>query len=131
VADYTLKRIGEMEAIFGGSFHRARAELGVTSFGMQVFDMPAHADRYPEHDHSHDGQEEVYLVLRGSAEVVLDGDERVRIDPETPLRVGPSTRRKIVTGDQPARILAIGGIPGRAYEVAGFTELGAPDPMAS
>jgi len=35
----TVKRIDEMEAIYGGAYKRARAELGVTSFGMQVIDF--------------------------------------------------------------------------------------------
>ena len=52
MADYTVKTIDEMEAVFGGAFKRARAELGVTSFGMQVLDMPPNVDgQYPEHDH--------------------------------------------------------------------------------
>jgi hypothetical protein len=33
MADYTIKRIDEMEAIYAGHFMRARAELGVESFG--------------------------------------------------------------------------------------------------
>jgi hypothetical protein len=41
--DYTAKRIGDMEAIYRGNFFRARAELGVESFGMQVIDMPPNA----------------------------------------------------------------------------------------
>src|SRR5438270_421984 len=41
MGDYTVKRLDEMEAIFGGSFRRAGAALGVESFAMQIFDMPA------------------------------------------------------------------------------------------
>src|SRR3954449_10630812 len=69
VADYTVKRIDEMEGAFGGAFKRARAELGVESFGMQVMDLPPNLEQFPEHDHAGDGQEEVYLLLRGSAEI--------------------------------------------------------------
>lgn len=130
MADYTVKRVDELEAIFGGAFKRARAELGVTSFGMQIIDMPPNADGHPEHDHSHDGQEEVYLVLRGSADVEIEG-ERVALDPDTILRVAPGTKRKILPGDQGVRILALGGKPGEAYEPSEFSKLGSPDPMAS
>jgi hypothetical protein len=38
VADFTVKRIDDMQAI--GPMKRARAELGVKSFGLQVFDFP-------------------------------------------------------------------------------------------
>jgi len=48
MGDYAVKRIDEMEAIFHGSFRRAGAELGVESFGLQVFDLPAGSEHYPE-----------------------------------------------------------------------------------
>lgn len=60
---FTVRPIGEMEAINDGTTKLAGAELGVESFGMQVFDFPAGFSGYPEHDHSSEGQEEVYVVL--------------------------------------------------------------------
>jgi mannose-6-phosphate isomerase-like protein (cupin superfamily) len=126
--DYTVRRFEEMERTLGGGMLRARAELGVTSFGIQVIELPAGETRYPEHDHSGNGQEEVYLALDGEAEIELDG-ERVRLDPETIVRVGPAPRRRIVTGEKPARIVALGATPNAVYEPIWFTELGAPDPL--
>jgi hypothetical protein len=41
MTNYTAKNVGEMEAGFGGGFVKARAELGVSSFGLQVIRMPA------------------------------------------------------------------------------------------
>jgi hypothetical protein len=38
--EVTVVRIDEMERAFGGVFVRARASLGVTSFGIQVIDLP-------------------------------------------------------------------------------------------
>jgi uncharacterized cupin superfamily protein len=130
VADYTAKKIDDMEAVFGGAFKRARAELGVSAFGMQVIDMPPNADQYPEHDHAETGQEEVFVILRGSAEIDIDG-EKVALDPETIVRVGPAAKRKITTGDEGVRVLALGGPPGQVYEAPEVSELGAPDPMTS
>jgi quercetin dioxygenase-like cupin family protein len=129
MADYTVKRIDELEAIYGGAFKRARAELGVTSFGMQIIDMPPNVTAYPEHDHSQDGQEEVYVVLRGSANIDIDGDS-VSLDPDTLIRVPSGTKRKVLPGEDGARLLIIGGVPGQVYEAPAVTELGAPDPMA-
>jgi mannose-6-phosphate isomerase-like protein (cupin superfamily) len=125
----TVRRVEEMESIFWGSFKRARAELGVTAFGMAVIEMPANADRYPEHDHSADGQEEVYVALSGEGEIEVDG-ERHPLDAETMVRVGPEAKRKVITGDSPMRLLVIGGIPGKPYEAADITKLGEPDPTA-
>ncbi len=51
MSGYAVKKIDEMEAIYGGAFKRARAELGVESFGMQIIDMPPNFENYPEHDH--------------------------------------------------------------------------------
>ena len=128
MADFTLKRIDDMEAVFAGAFKRARAELGVSAFGIQVIDMPPNIDRYPEHTHADDGQEEVYLALRGSGEIEIE-DERHRLDPETMVRVAPGTNRKVVTTDDSLRLLIVGGVPGKAYEPPAVSELGGPDPL--
>jgi mannose-6-phosphate isomerase-like protein (cupin superfamily) len=125
---YSVKRIDDMQAHARGSFKLARAELGVTSFGIQVIDMPPRIEAYPEHDHAHDGQEEVYLVIRGGGEIDIDG-ERHPLDPNTMVRVAPGAKRKLYPGDEGIRCVVVGGVPGRAYEVRNFTELGAPDPF--
>jgi mannose-6-phosphate isomerase-like protein (cupin superfamily) len=129
MADYTHKRIEDMYATYRGGMKHARAELGVTSFGMQVIDLPPNVDGYPEHDHAQTGQEEVYVVLSGEAELMVDG-ETITIDEGSMVRVGPGARRKLVTKNSPVRILALGATPGRPYEVVPSTEVGAPDPLA-
>jgi mannose-6-phosphate isomerase-like protein (cupin superfamily) len=129
VARYSVKKIDEMEGIYGGAFKRARAELGIESFGMQVIDMPPNADQYPEHDHSEDGQEEVYLALRGSADIEIEGETH-RLDPDTMVRIGPGVKRKIKPGDEGVRVLALGGCAGKPYEAPDITKLGSPDPVA-
>lgn len=124
MADYTAKRIDEMEAGFGGGFVRARAELGVTSFGMQVIQLPPDFTEYPEHDHADSGQEEAFLAIGGSGWMDIEG-ERVDLDGATFVRVGPETKRKIYSGSDGLRVLAIGGAPGEAYKAPPVTELGA------
>ncbi|MEK6326683.1 MAG: hypothetical protein AABM66_04040 [Actinomycetota bacterium] len=128
MADYAVKRIDDMEAIYAGAFKRARAELGIQSFGMQVIDLPAKADQYPEHDHSGDGQEEVYVALRGSGDVEIEGT-RYPLDPETMVRVSAGTTRKVWAGEEGLRVLAIGGCPDKVYEPPEVSKLGAPDPL--
>jgi mannose-6-phosphate isomerase-like protein (cupin superfamily) len=127
MAPYTRKRIDEMEAIYFGAYKRVRAELGVSAFGIQVIDMPPNAGQYPEHDHADDGQEEVYVAMRGSGEIEIDG-ERHPIDPETMVRVGPGVTRKVWPGEEGLRLLIIGGVPGAIYEAPEISKLGAPDP---
>ena len=122
MADYTAKRIGDMEAGFGGGFVKARAELGVTAFGFQVIQLPPDYTDYPEHDHAETGQEEVFLALTGSGWMDIEG-ERVELDSETLVRVGPATKRKVNSGPQGLRMLVIGGAPGEAYKIVPTTEL--------
>lgn len=129
MSDYTLKRIDEMETYYLGAMKRARAELGVTSFGLQVMDLPANLTFYPEHDHAESGQEEVYVIASGSGEIELDG-VRHPLDPDVMIRVGPNVRRKLWPGEDGMRVIGLGGVPGGGYQVPKITELGQPDPMA-
>lgn len=127
---WVAKRIDEMERAFGGALVRLRAELGVTAFGLQVADLPPDSGNLaPEHDHDHDGQEEVYLLLDGSGEVVLDGTP-VALARDTFVRIGPHVRRRLRGGPQGARVLMIGATPGRAYTPPPMTELGGPETLA-
>jgi mannose-6-phosphate isomerase-like protein (cupin superfamily) len=122
VADITAKRIGDMEAGFGGGFVKVRAELGASAFGMQVIQMPPGYEGYPEHDHAETGQEEVYVAIDGSGWMDVEG-ERVELDRETLVRVGPDTKRKVFAGPEGIRMLIVGGTPGAAYEISPSTEL--------
>lgn len=130
MSTYAVKRIDEMEAIYGGAYKRARAELGLESFGMQIIDMPPNFEGYPEHDHAQDGQEEAYVTLRGSGELDIGG-ERHPLDPDHVVSVGPGVMRKVLPGADGIRILVIGGKAGEAYTAPDITKLGEPDPMAS
>jgi mannose-6-phosphate isomerase-like protein (cupin superfamily) len=130
MADVTVRRTEEFEAIFGGGFLRVRAGLGVSSFGIAVMNLPADFSDYPDHDQAHDHQEEVYTLLAGTATLRVGGEggEEYTLEPGTWARVGPGERRKIITGVEPAQVLAIGGSPGRVYVAPEFTEDGAADP---
>jgi len=132
MADVTVKRIEDFEAIFGGGFRRVRAGLGVSSFGIAVMDLPPGFRDYPDHDQAHDHQEEVYTLLSGTATLRVGGEggEEHELAPGVWVRVGASERRKIITGSEPARVLAVGGSPGRVYEPPEFTvEGGTVPPM--
>ncbi len=134
--DYTVKRTEDMEKIFDGVVHRARASLGVTSLGMQVMHFPPGWEGYPNHDHVNDsadendlGQEEVYIALDGSATLVVDDDEHA-LEPGVLARVGPGQKRRILPGPNGFRMVAVGARPGKAYSAPAWTELGGPLPTA-
>jgi hypothetical protein len=130
MSDYAVKKIDEMEAIYLGAFKRARAELGVESFGMQIIDLPPSYEHYPEHDHAEDGQEEVFIALRGGGEIEIAG-ERFPLDGDHVARVASGTMRKVWPGGDGLRLLVLGGVPGSTYEAPEISKLGEPDPMAS
>ena len=130
MADVTVKSIDDMEPIYGGLARRARAELGVTGWGMQVFTLPPNWDGYPNHNHDSDAfdpnQEEVYIPLAGAATLVAGGSE-YDLEPGIMARVGPMQLRRIVPGPEGIRFVAIGGAPG-AFAAGAWTEVGADPP---
>ncbi len=129
MADLTVKKVDDMEAIFYGSFKRAGAAVEVESFGMNVIDFPPDAGEgvYPDHDHADVGEEEVYLAWNGSGILTVEGED-IALDQGTIVRVGPETKRKVRSGPDGLRLLVLGGVPGEAYERRERYRLGAPDP---
>jgi mannose-6-phosphate isomerase-like protein (cupin superfamily) len=122
MSDYTVKKLQDMETAFGGGFVKVRAELGASAFGMQVIQMPANYEGYPEHDHAETGQEEVFVTLSGSGWMEIEG-ERVEMEPETFIRVAATPKRKVLAGANGIRMLVVGGCPGEAYKIVPATEL--------
>lgn len=136
MSDISHTKIEEIDAIDGSfegiKFHKAAAGLGVSSFGISIIDLAPGANDYPEHDHSIEGlggkmfaerheqfgQEEVYVALSGSGTLEADG-EQLPIDQEHIARVGPDVKRKITPGPEGIRLLALGAIPGKAYDSGG------------
>ena len=128
--DVSVVAIDDMEGIFGGMARRARAELGVTAWGMQVLTLPPDWDGYPLHNHDADAfnpnQEEVYIPLEGTAKLEADG-QVYELRPGVMARVGPAQLRRIVPGPTGIRFVALGGTPG-THSPSPWTELGADPP---
>ena len=101
-------------AIEGIRFRAVREAVGVSSWGMNVIELDAGCTNYPEHHHQKDEQEEVYVILSGTA-VLHVGGQQLELTAGTLARVGPNESRKLVTHDEPAVVLALGGNPGKAY----------------
>ena len=130
MSTHTVKKIDEMEAVYLGAFKRARAELGVESFGMSIIDLPPNFENYPEHDHA---QGWPGGGLRGAARGWRDRDRRralpARFRPHRPRRLRHHAQGLAGSGRDPTPR------PWEAFP-AGNTwpdnsKLGEPDPMAS
>src|SRR5687767_13331302 len=121
MSEVTVKRIDEVEpyqgpgALEGIEFRPLGRALGVTAWGMNVLNLAPGATTYPEHDHAEDRQEEVFLVLEGSA-TLRAGDEDRRLERGEVVRVPPGVMRNWKPGDRGVTLLAIGATPGKAYE---------------
>jgi uncharacterized cupin superfamily protein len=105
-------------AIPGIRFRAARDAMGISAWGMNIIEFDPGTEGYPRHDHAHDGQEELYVVLDGSLVLEAGGAERV-LNRGDMARVSADETRRFVTREVGATLLAIGGTPGAPY---------APDP---
>jgi uncharacterized cupin superfamily protein len=120
---YTSSRIDDLPSIWDGMCKLVRSGLGLTAFGVNVLDIgPGYTT--PAHTEDESRQEELYLVLRGSATLLIGAEgaeDEVELAPEVVARVAPEARRVIRTGPEGARLLVVGGAPGEAYEPQRFS----------
>jgi mannose-6-phosphate isomerase-like protein (cupin superfamily) len=112
MADYTtlnLKDVEDMAPKFGMSpgmeSRFAREALGFEKGGMSYFRFAP--DFRTPFGHRHGEQEEVYVVISGSARIKLE-DDVVELGPLEAVRVPGSVTRCIEGGPEGAEVLAFG-----------------------
>jgi mannose-6-phosphate isomerase-like protein (cupin superfamily) len=103
----------EMEARFG------RSDLDGKTLGLSLFTLAPNF-RIP-FGHKHSGQEEVYVVVRGSARVKVE-DDVVELGEWDAIRFGKDTMRNMEAGPDGLEYLAFGAgeDPRDAEMVAGW-----------
>ena len=135
MADVTVKRVEDFEAIFGGGFRRVagrpRRQLVRDRGDGPAAELPALSRARP--DATTTRRRSTRPSPAGPRSTV--GGEEYELEPGVFARVGPAEKRKLITGDEPARILADRGrLPGKVYEPPEFTDRGRrrdPDGQAS
>jgi quercetin dioxygenase-like cupin family protein len=104
-----LKEVEDMAPKFGYAPNLesrfARKPLGLEQSGLSYFRI-APGFRIP-FGHTHDTQEEIYLVVSGSARAKLD-DEIVELHAWDALRIAPGTKRGLEGGPNGAEVVAFG-----------------------
>lgn len=113
----------------GERFQTLRRELGVTTFGMNLITLqPGQRGRI----HRHARQEEVFVVLEGILDLVVEGETH-ELAAGGAARVAPEPRRQLVArGPGRTVILALGsaspheGRDGEAFVSWDATESGPP-----
>jgi hypothetical protein len=107
---WQVARLDDLER--RGSFIPVREHLGIHSFGINARMQGDDGTLINEHDEADSRQEEVYIVLDGTATFEIDG-QTFEAPAGTFVSVPPECKRK-ATGD--ATVLALGGTPGEAYQ---------------
>src|SRR4051794_30621554 len=112
MTDNQKRRVARLDEIERrGRFIPVREHLGVHPVGINARTQGEDGTLINEHDEA-GGQEEVYVVLDGTATFEIDG-ETFEAPAGTLVSVEPEARRK-ATGD--ATVLALGGTVGEAYQ---------------
>jgi tetratricopeptide (TPR) repeat protein len=127
MSEYGVAHLDEIEEITDGRepWRPVRHHFGLTAFGINAWTGREAGDRIiNEHDESDDGNEELYLVMQGRAVFELD-DERVEAPVGTFVSVPPGIKRTAFADEPGTTIVAVGGVPGEAYEPDGW-EIWAP-----
>ena len=107
-------------------FIRLRRTLDIGAFGASAsYQAKAGEDVVGEHDElgpGADGQEELYVVVQGSATFTLDG-EAIEAPQGTVFFVQPGATRKAVATSDETIVLSVGGRRGEAYRLPPGAEL--------
>jgi len=126
MSEYAVAHLDEIEELRDGRcpWRPVRHHFHIAAFGVNAWTAADAGDRViNEHDEAGD-MEELYLVHRGRATFEL-GDERFDAPAGTLVFAKPGVRRTAFAEEPGTTILVVGGMPGEAYEVAGW-ELWAP-----
>jgi mannose-6-phosphate isomerase-like protein (cupin superfamily) len=129
MSGYAIAHLGEIDELDDGRqpWRPVRHHFGISSFGITAWTGKEAGDRIlNEHDEADesDRSEELYLVTQGRAVFELDGERR-DAPAGTFVFVEPEVRRTAFAEEPGTTIVAVGGVPGKAYEVSGW-ELWAP-----
>ena len=95
-----------------------RYHFGITAFGTNAYVARAAGELIVE-DHSEERHEELYVVLAGTASFTLDGDA-VEASAGSLVFCPPAVERKAVAAEPGTTVLAVGAVPGAAFEVSGW-----------
>ena len=118
---YVAAAIDELPQLWDGFANLVREGTGITAFGVQIMNLPPDYST-KSHDETDSGQEELYVHLAGSGAVVIDADgTSLPLDDNHLVKVEAGTARTLTSGPDGLRVLCVGGTPGQAYEVQGWT----------
>ena len=102
-----------------GNWSLVRRSLGITAFGINIVDIPP-GEGIPEHNETDRDQEELFVVLSGSALLIID-EERIPAPAGTMARLDPEPRRTVINeGDEVASVMNVSAPRSSGYEPLGW-----------
>jgi len=114
MAAYDLVHLDDFERPFP-KWALARKSLNISSFGMNVVELPP-GEMIPEHDEVERDHEEVFITLSGSPTVVIEGQEHPA-PAGTFCRLDPEPQRTVRNdGDDVATVLIVSAPRTSGYE---------------
>ena len=117
MAAYTMVHRDECETT--GDWSLVRRSLGVSSFGINLVEVPS-GGSIPEHDETGRDQEEVFFVVSGQPTVVVDGED-IEAREGTFVRADVEARRTVRNdGSEPASVLIVSAPRSSGYEPMGW-----------
>jgi hypothetical protein len=128
LSGYAVAHLEEIDELDDGRcpWRPVRHHLGISAFGINAWTARDVGDRIiNEHDESDDGSEELYLVTGGRAVFELDG-ERLDAPAGMLVFVRSGVKRTAFAEEPGTTIVAVGGVPGKAYEPVGWEVWGPP-----
>lgn len=87
-----------------GGLYFLRDALECAELGLSVVDVDDGREG-PAHDHAEEGHEEVYLLVDGSAELVVE-DDPVELAPGDAVRVDPAATRELALYGDSTMVIA-------------------------
>lgn len=91
-----------------------REHLGIRSFGVNAFLGAQPGDRVVERHTEDTGHEELYVVVRGAARVLIDGAEH-DVPAGSVVLVQPGSSREAFASAPGTAVLVVGATPGKAF----------------
>ena len=124
MSGYTVAQLDEIDELDDGRcpWRPVRHHFGITAFGINAWTAKNAGERIiNEHDEADedDKNEELYFVTAGRAVFELDGERR-DAPAGTFVFVEPGVMRTAFAEEPETTIVAVGGVPGQAYQPNGW-----------
>jgi uncharacterized cupin superfamily protein len=110
---FTVKHWDEFERT--GRWSLVRRSLGVSSFGMNLVELDPDG-KIAEHDETDREQEEVFIVLEGTAAILIDGEEYPAAAGAFARPRSPPSRTVVNKGGTKAKVLIVSAPMSSGYD---------------